>query len=67
MAHENVAIFPKVSLSHKDLPEAKSWKIGQTYTVEMEIKMVSTRQSDRKDDEYGNESTFDIKKIGIKK
>ncbi len=60
-------IYPKISLGHSDLPEAKNWKIGQTYKVEMEIKMVGTRQTDRKEDDYGNESTFEIKKIGIKK
>ena len=32
---------PKIYIALKDLTEARDWKIGQTYTVEMKLKQVS--------------------------
>lgn len=58
-------VYPTVTLSHRDLPEAKDWKVGETYHVEMDIKMVGTNQSDDKNNDYRNSSEFEIKKIVV--
>lgn len=58
-------MYPKITLSHKDLPEAKDWKMGETYHIEMDIKMVRSAQTNNKDEIYSNESTFEIKKIAV--
>lgn len=53
---------PSFSLSEKDLPEIKDWKIGQKYMLEMEVEMVSASKN-----EYGrslHQSRFKIIKIG---
>lgn len=53
-------IYPKLCLSYKDLPEAKDWKNGETYTLEITVKQIGSR-----DDEYGSEATFEIHKVGV--
>jgi hypothetical protein len=50
--------FPTIRLDHDTLPEAKDWKVGTTYHVEMDLKMVSTSQS-----RFSNDSEFEIRGI----
>jgi hypothetical protein len=56
-------IYPQIHLSHEFFPEVKDWKDGKSYKVTLELKQVASRTSANKDDEYSNESTFEIKKI----
>lgn len=62
---EMARMLPSFSLSAKDLPEIKSWKVGKKYKLEMEVEMVSLNK-----DEYGKMSSMDarfkIHKIGEK-
>lgn len=51
--------YPTIRLDLETLPEAKDWKVGQTYRVEMEIKMVGISQS-----RYDNSAEFEIRQIG---
>ena len=57
--------LPTFSLSAKDLPEIKTWKVGKKYTLEMEVEMISLNK-----DDYGTTSSMDarfkIHKIGEK-
>lgn len=53
-------VYPKLTLSFKDLPEAKDWKVDETYELELEVKMVGLRY-----DEYSQEATFEIHEVGI--
>ncbi len=51
-------IYPKLTLSLKDFPEAKNWKVDSTYELDLEVKMIGVRK-----DEYSNEVTFEIRKV----
>lgn len=57
-------VYPKITISHKDLPEAKDWQIGDTYELEIEVKMVRSLQAEG-NGSFSNESTFEIRKIGV--
>ena len=41
---------PSLSLDAKDLPEIKNFKIGQTYTLTVEVKVISLSSGDEYDD-----------------
>lgn len=47
--------YPTINISLKDLPEAKDWKVGETYFVGFELKQVSMSQS-----KNGGNATFEI-------
>jgi hypothetical protein len=54
---------PTFSLDEKDLPELKSWKVGEKYMLEMEVEMVSASKN-----EFGrsvHQARFKITKIGV--
>lgn len=34
---EGAAILPSFSITTKDLPEAKDWKVGKKYTIKMNV------------------------------
>ncbi len=52
--------YPHLRISLDDLPEAKEWKIGETYQVAFELE-----QTGMVKDEYTNEASFDIKGVHI--
>jgi hypothetical protein len=49
---------PYLSLSTKDLPAVKDWKIGQTYKLEVEVKMTGANQYEGK-----FSANFDVLKV----
>lgn len=51
-------IYPTVRLDLEHLPEAKDWKIGKTYRIEMMVKMIGISQS-----RFDNSSEFEIRNI----
>lgn len=51
--------YPTVRLDLDTIPEAKDWKVGKTYGLEMEVKMVGISQS-----RFDNSAEFEIRKIG---
>ena len=51
--------YPNISLSLKDIPEAEDWEVGESYEIELEVKMISLEM---RDGEKGRVS-FDI--VGI--
>ena len=52
---EPVKIYPRLRLEHKFFPEAKNWKVGKTYRVELELKMTGLSIA-----KFQNDSEFDI-------
>lgn len=52
-------IYPKFRLDLDTVPEAKDWKVGKTYKIEMEVKMVGLSIS-----RFDNSAEFEIRKIG---
>lgn len=65
-------VFPKVTIPTDALPEAKSWKVGQKYTVTLELEMTGISIRERSganefDMSYDNRADFDIKGIEVKK
>ncbi len=50
--------YPTIRLGLEHIPEAKTWKIGETYHVEMELKMVGISQS-----RFQNDAEFEIHEI----
>lgn len=53
-------IYPQLTLSFTDLPEAKDWEVGEIYEIEMTVKQVRTNE-----DENGGTVTFEIRKVAI--
>lgn len=57
---------PRLYLSSEDLPEIKDWDTGETYRVEVEIKMTS-----KSEDLFGKENkrrvngSFDIESVEV--
>lgn len=50
--------YPTIRLDLQHIPEAKDWKIGETYHVELELKMVGISQS-----RFDNSAEFEIHEI----
>ena len=44
MGGKSVSILPTFSLSEKDLPEMKDWKVGDKYTLVIEVEMTKMMQ-----------------------
>ena len=54
--------YPYFSIELKYLPEAKDWKIGEKYTIMLEIKQTGININSSKRGEYGS-AQFDV--VGI--
>lgn len=55
-------MLPSFSLTEKNLPEIKDWKVGKKYKLEIEVEMVSVSKN-----EYGNSpmtARFKVHKVG---
>lgn len=61
MPSKDKKMYPHVSFSTKDLPEAKKWEIGQTYKVELTITQTGWSIHEGSD----GRAEFDIKAIRI--
>lgn len=48
-------IYPTISLGLEHIPEAKNWKVGKTYRIELELKMTGISQG-----RYRNEAEFEV-------
>ena len=59
---EQQLYFPSFCLKLKDVPEAKSWKIGEKYNLEVFVEMKGLR--DRGDNASQSEVDFNI--LGVK-
>jgi hypothetical protein len=55
---ESKPVYPTVRFDLDTIPEAKDWKVGSTYRIEMEVKMVGLSQS-----RYDNSAEFEVRKI----
>lgn len=55
---ESKPVYPTVRLDLETIPEAKDWKVGSTYRIEMEVKMVGLSQS-----RYDNSAEFEVRRI----
>lgn len=56
---ESAPIYPTIRIDLEHLPEAKKWKVGQEYKLEMTVKMVGLSQS-----RFQNDAEFEIREIG---
>jgi len=57
-------MLPSFSVTEKDLPEIKDWKVGKSYTLQVEVEVVSMGKN-----EYGKsplDARLKIHKIGEK-
>ncbi len=57
-------MLPSFSLTEKDLPAIKNWRVGKKYKLEIEVEQVAMSK-----DEYGKspmEARFKIHKVGEK-
>ena len=57
---EEKLIFPSLSIDLEYLPEARSWKNGNTYEVTLRLKQTSIRE-----DERGGSVGFDIVGVSV--
>lgn len=53
-------MMPTIRLTLKDLPEAKDWEVGKTYTVELELKMTGLHMEGKK-----GYATFEAQEIEV--
>lgn len=51
--------YPSFRLDLEHIPEAKNWKLGEDYEIEMKVKLVGLSQS-----KFDNGAEFEIKEIG---
>ena len=63
----DTTMLPSFSVTTKDLPEAKDWKVGNKYVVKMEIILTSQSRHnyDFPDMNKDTRCGFDIVKIGL--
>ena len=59
---EKELYFPTFCLKLKDIPEAKNWKVGEQYKMEIMVEMKGLR--DRGDDNMKSEVDFSV--LGVK-
>lgn len=62
MSDDYSHMLPSFSLTEKELPAIKNWKVGSKYKVEMQVEMVSVSKN-----EYGKSpmtARFKIHKVG---
>lgn len=52
-------IYPRIHIDLEHIPEAKKWKVGDTYHIEMELKMTGLSIS-----RFQNDAEFEIREIG---
>lgn len=55
-------VYPQLTLPLRNLPEAKKWEIEKTYTVCLELKMISLAVGE---DDYNNRAEFEIRGIKV--
>lgn len=55
---------PTFNISEIQLPELTSWKVGEKYSLEMEVEMISVRKEDYGMDKGNICGQFKITKIG---
>ena len=55
---DRVAYYPSFRVTNKQLPQAKNWKIGETYKVCVEVKLVGMEEKSNR---------FEMRKIGCEK
>lgn len=63
-------IYPTFQLDDEDLPDLKDWKVGEKYTLIMEVEQTSMRQGsewqgDNSKDKNKIRATFKILKVGV--
>lgn len=69
MPAKKTRILPTIRLTDEDLPEIKDWKVGEKYTLVMEVEQISMRQgdewqgADNKDKRI--HATFKITNVGV--
>lgn len=51
-------IYPTVRIDLEHIPEAKDWKVGDEYTIEMKVRMTGLSQS-----RFDNSAEFEIREI----
>lgn len=63
-----VKIFPTFQLDSEDLPELADWKVGENYTLIMEVEEISMRQGQEwqgEDKDNKVKATFKVLKVGV--
>lgn len=56
-------IPPSLTLNEKDLPEIKDWKVGETYHLEMDVKLVSQSNDSMMDN--GMNARFEVQDVQV--
>lgn len=59
-------VYPHFSISTEHLPEAKKWKIGETYYVLLELKQTDLSIHSNKEEEHGH-AGFEITGVEVQK
>lgn len=66
---KQVKILPTFSLTDADLPDIKDWKVGDKYTLVMEVEQISMRQGSEwqgaSDKDKKVHATFKILEVGV--
>lgn len=65
---KNERILPTIRLTDKDLPEIKSWEVGNKYILIMEVEQIAMRQGEEwqgAGDDKTKTATFKVLKVGV--
>jgi len=63
---KNEMYYPHLDLNSEQLPEIKDWKVGQKYTLVVEVKATRKSMNEREGNEAKEDMCFEIHKIGVK-
>lgn len=55
---ESKPIYPTIRIDLEHIPEAKNWKLGKMYKLELGLKLIGLSQS-----QYNNSTEFEIHEI----
>ena len=67
---KKTTILPSFTLSEKDLPAMKDWKVGEKYNLCVEVEMKKAMKGDEypmygQEDDKKVKGTFDIVSVGV--
>jgi hypothetical protein len=63
---KNEMYYPHLDLNSKQLPEIKSWKVGQKYMLVLEVKATRKAMNEKEGKEAKDDMCFEIHKVGVK-
>lgn len=55
--------YPEFTLKAEDIPEAESWEVGEDYTIEVQVRMVSDSKQSEKNGKDIHDYRFEVRGV----